>query len=420
MDENEPRRAWFIVFLLWLFMFINFGDKVILGLAAVPIMRELALSPSQFGLLGSSFFFLFAISAVCAGFLVNRAGTRWPILIMALLWTVAQVPMIAPVGFATLMAFRILLGAAEGPAYPTAVHATFNWFADARRALPTLVLALGSIAGLLAAPGLTYLIVHTSWHAAFAFLGLLSFLWAGVWFVFGRESPAPPKIQHYADRQIERISYTRLLSTPTTIATIICGYVAYSGLSLLLVWFTPYLSQALGYSTEEAGWLSALPPAGMIVVMTAAGLLSERAVLGGMATRRARGLLAAVGVMLGGIALCLIPFCPSSGLKVAMMVLGVALPSAIYVFAHPIVSEFTPPAQRAAVLSITNAGITLAGIATPYTMGRLIEGSSSLAAGYERGFLACGALTVIGGLIGAYFLRPQSELLRLSRGAAIR
>lgn len=420
MNSRERRRAWLVVFLLFLFMLINFGDKAILGLAAVPIMRELSLSPSQFGLLGSSFFFLFAISAVCSGFLVNRAGTRWPILIMAVLWTVAQVPMIIPVGFATLMAFRILLGAAEGPAYPTAVHATFNWFADAKRALPTLLLALGSIAGLLAAPALTYLIVRTSWHVAFAFLGLLSFLWAGAWLFFGQESPAPPRISHYADRQIERISYARLLSTPTTIATIICGYVAYSGLSLLLVWFTPYLSQALGYSIEMAGWLSALPPAGMIVVMTAAAWLSERAVLGGVATRRARGLLTAFGVMLGGIAICLIPFCPSSGLKVAMMILGVALPSGIYIFAHPIVSEFTPPSQRAAVLSITNAAITLAGIAAPYTMGRLIEGSASIAAGYERGFLVCGVATVVGGLIGAYFLRPQAELVRLSRGAAIR
>jgi ACS family D-galactonate transporter-like MFS transporter len=420
MNVSEPRRAWLVVFLLFLFMLINFGDKAILGLAAVPIMRELALSPSEFGLLGSSFFFLFAISAVCSGFLVNRAGTRWPILVMALLWSVAQVPMIVPVGFAALMSFRILLGAAEGPAYPTAVHATFNWFADAKRALPTLVLALGSITGLLAAPALTYLIVHFSWHVAFAILGLLSCLWAGIWFLFGYEAPAPPKIPLYAERQLERISYLRLLATPTTIATIICGYVAYSGLSLLLVWFTPYLSQALGYSMEAAGWLSALPPAGMIVVMTAAAWASERAVLGGVATRRARGLLTAFGVMLGGIAICLIPFCPLSGLKVAMMVLGVALPSAIYVFGHPIVSEFTPPAQRAAVLSITNAGITLAGIAAPYTMGRLIEGGSSVAAGYERGFLVCGIATVIGGMIGAYFLRPQAELLRLSRGAATR
>ncbi len=417
MSRTESRRAWFIVFLLWLFMLINFADKAILGLAAVPIMRELGLMPSAFGLLGSSFFFLFAISAVFSGFLVNRVGTRWPILVMAVLWTAALAPMIAPVGFAMLMTCRFLLGAAEGPAYPTAIHATYNLFADAKRALPTMVLALGAIAGLLAAPALTYLIVHTSWHYAFATLGALSFLWAGAWFVFGRGAVAPPKIPYYADRQIARISYLRLLTTPTTIATVICGYVAYTGLSLQVVWVTPYLSQVLGYSTEAAGWLSALPPVGGVVVMIGAGWLSQRAVLRGTDTRRARGLLTAGGVTLGGVAFCLIPFCASSELKVAMIVLGFALPGPIYIFAHPIVSEFTPPEQRAAVLSINNATITLAGIAAPYTMGWLIEGSKSVAAGYECGFMLCGIVTLIGGLIGACFLRPQAELVRLSRSA---
>jgi len=418
MTRADTRSAWWIVFLLWLFMLINFADKAILGLAAVPIMRELGLTPSEFGLLGSSFFFLFALSAVGSGFLVNRVGPRWPILIMALLWTIAQLPMIVPVGFAAVMGCRILLGAAEGPAYPTALHAAYNRFADARRAVPTLVLALGAIAGLLAAPALTYLIVYASWHVAFAVLGLSSFLWAGAWLVFGEDAAAPERIPFYAERQIAKIPYSRLLLAPTTLATVICGYVAYSGLSLLLVWFTPYLSQALGYSTATAGWLSALPPAGMGIVMTISALLSERAVLGGMPTRRARGIVTAVGVILGGIAICLIPVCSSSALKVAMMVLGVALPSSIYVFAHPIVSEFTPPEQRAAVLSINNAAITLAGIAAPYTMGRFIEGGASVQAGYEHGFLICGIATLIGGLIGAYFLRPQTELVRLGREAA--
>jgi hypothetical protein len=53
-------------------------------------------------------------------------------------------------------------------------------------------------------------------------------------------------------------------------------------------------------------------------------------------------------------------------------------------------------------------------------MGWLIEGGKSAAAGYERGFLFCGIATLVGGVIGVCFLRPQSELARLSRGMAVR
>ena len=66
--------------LIFLFMFINFADKAVLGLAAQPLMAELQLSPEQFGLIGSAFFLLFPVSAVLVGFVTAwRRGIRcWP------------------------------------------------------------------------------------------------------------------------------------------------------------------------------------------------------------------------------------------------------------------------------------------------------------------------------------------------------
>jgi hypothetical protein len=63
-------------------MVINFADKAVIGIAAVPMMQELQLGPRQFGLVGSSFFLLFAVSSVATGFLVNRVQTRWVLLAM--------------------------------------------------------------------------------------------------------------------------------------------------------------------------------------------------------------------------------------------------------------------------------------------------------------------------------------------------
>src|SRR5215471_3878389 len=80
MRAHDRNRAWIVVALLFTFMVINFADKAVLGIAAVPIMRELELGPRQFGLVGSSFFLLFAVSSVATGFLVNRVQTRWVLL----------------------------------------------------------------------------------------------------------------------------------------------------------------------------------------------------------------------------------------------------------------------------------------------------------------------------------------------------
>jgi MFS family permease len=72
--EATPKRAWTITGLLFLCMLVNFADKAVVGLAAVPIMQELELTPKQFGLVGSSFFFLFSLSAILVGFVANRVA----------------------------------------------------------------------------------------------------------------------------------------------------------------------------------------------------------------------------------------------------------------------------------------------------------------------------------------------------------
>jgi predicted MFS family arabinose efflux permease len=92
--QPTPKGAWKITFLLFLFMLVNFADKIVVGLAGVPIMNDLKLDAEQFGQLGSSFFLLFSISAIIVGFIVNNVATRWVLLAMAVIWSLAQFPMV--------------------------------------------------------------------------------------------------------------------------------------------------------------------------------------------------------------------------------------------------------------------------------------------------------------------------------------
>ena len=62
--EYQPGRAWATALMLFVFIVVNFADKVVLGLVAVPMMDELKMTPSEFGLIGSSFFWLFAVTGI--------------------------------------------------------------------------------------------------------------------------------------------------------------------------------------------------------------------------------------------------------------------------------------------------------------------------------------------------------------------
>ncbi len=416
VEQPTPRRAWRMTFLLFLFMLVNFADKIVVGLAGVPIMTELKLEPEQFGLLGSSFFFLFSISAIAVGFLVNRVATRWVLLALALIWALTQFPMIGTVSFATLLACRIILGVGEGPAGAVAVHAIYKWFPDEKRTLPTAVLSQGSAFGIiLAVPALNWLIVNYNWHYAFGALGVVGLMWAAAWLALGEEGPL---VQTAAMAEKEpRIPYLQLLTSRTFVGCCVATFGAYWALSLGLTWFTPFIVNGLGFSQSDAGWISILPWVFGAIVVLLTGWVSQVLMARGLSTRNARGVLGAVPLIVGGAILAVIPYIEGAGLQIALLVAGSGLCGSIYVVCAPMIGEFTPVSQRGAVIAIYGAIYTLAGILAPMVMGNMIQRASGLLDGYMTGFTINAVVLIAAGLLGLLLLRPDTERERLM-GAA--
>ncbi len=417
--QPTPKGAWKITFLLFLFMLVNFADKIVVGLAGVPIMTDLKLEPEQFGVLGSSFFLLFSISAIVVGFIINSVPTRWVLLVLAVIWSVAQFPMVGTVGLATLLTCRIILGAGEGPAGSVAVHAIYKWFPDEKRTLPTAILAQGSAFGvILAVPALNWVIVHYSWHHAFGVLGVVGLLWTGAWLLLGKEGPLAEASAARAPEP--RVPYFQLLTSRTFIGCCAATFGAYWALSLGLTWFTPFIIKGLGFSQADAGWISILPWVFGATIVLLTGWISQVLMARGVSTRGARGILGSVPLIVGGAILATIPHIDGAGWQVAVLVVGSGLCGSIYVVCAPMIGEFTPVSQRGAVISIYGAIYTLAGILAPSVMGSVIQHSGSLLAGYLTGFTINAVILVVSGLLGLLLLWPNTERARLMAQQAAR
>src|SRR5215216_5142499 len=411
--QPTPKGAWKITFLLFLFMLVNFADKIVVGLAGAPIMDELKLSPEQFGLLGSSFFLLFSISAVVVGFIVNSVATRWVLLAMAVIWSVAQFPMVGTVSFTTLLICRIILGAGEGPAFSVAAHAGYKWFPDEKRTLPTAILSQGSAFGvILAVPALNWVIVNHSWHHAFGALGVVGLMWVVAWFFMGKEGPLV-QTATAASLDAERIPYFKLLTSRTFVGCCAATFGAYWALSLGLTWFTPFIVKGLGFSQKDAGWVSVLPWVFGATIVLLTGWISQVMLTRGYTTRGARGVLGSVPLIIGGLILAVMPHVNGAGLQIAFLVVGSGLCGSIYVVCPPMLGEFTPVSQRGAVIAIYGAIYTLAGIIAPSVMGVVIQRAATPIDGYMTGFTINAAVMVASGLLGLLLLWPNTERARL-------
>ena len=338
------------------------------------------------------------------------------LLALAAVWALAQFPMVGTIGFGTLLICRVILGAGEGPAFSVAAHAIYKWFPDEKRTLPTAILSQGSAFGVvLAVPALNWMIVNHSWHYAFGALGVVGLMWVAAWLIWGKEGPL---VQTAAMAAAEpRVPYLQLLTSRTFVGCCVATFGAYWALSLGLTWFTSFIIKGLGFTQQQAGWISILPWVfgALIVILT--GWISQILMARGVSTRGARGVLGSVPLIVGGSILATLPYVDAAGARIALLVVGSGLCGSIYVVCPPMIGEFTPVSQRGAAIAIYGAIYTLAGILAPTVMGSVIQHSSGLLEGYLTGFTINAVILIVSGVLGLLLLWPNTERARLM-GAA--
>ena len=418
LSEDPPdqrTRAWVHVAMVFMFMLVNFADKAVIGLSSVPIMRDLGLSNTQFGELGSAFFLLFSLSGIAGGFLANRVSAKSLLFWMAVVWGLALFPVSLVSGFGLLLLSRIVLGAAEGPAFPVALHAVYKWFPDRQRALPTSVVASGAAFGTgLIALVITFIIVHYGWHRAFGVLGAAGLLWACLWFLLADEGPVDDMA---ATRGVaaSRVPYRRLLSSRTAIGVFLAGFGAYWVIALNITWLANYLMKALHFAPSQAAWIIGLPSVMQMILAPGLAFVSQRLIRGGVSSRLARGVLGALCVVTAGSSMVAMAFLPVGPLKVALIGLGFSIGSVIFTLGSTLIGEISPAAQRGALLGMTNSIHTLAGLCAPLVMGLVVDVGANPETGFRTGYLYAGTLVAVLGLVAAILIDPRADLRRFAQ-----
>ncbi|MFD4138884.1 MFS transporter [Streptomyces sp. NPDC058572] len=425
--SGSRRRAWIVTALLVVFMMINFADKSVLGLAADQIREDLGLSASAFGLASSAFFLLFSICGATVGLLADRIRPKWLLLAMALLWSVAQAPLAVGGGLAVLIASRVLLGAAEGPAFPVAQQATLSWFPNHRRNLPGALIVLGITLGVLvAAPVLTWVIHHHGWRSAVAVVALAGVVWALLWIPLGGEGPYADTSDTGSgdgtgketgagtgtDPAQRRTPYRRILATRTWIGATAAYFGTYWVIAFALVWLPSYLQDGLGYSSAASTRLLMLfwGLSGVVVLGQAGltGLLLRR----GIASRWARGGVGGICLLIGAAACLALPSAPAGAATAVLLVAGLGLAGVMGSIAVTTVMELVPADRRGGALGIMNAVVTTAGLIAPTLIGRLVDTHGN--GGYQHAILITGGLLLLGGIAAVTLIDPARDARLLS------
>jgi ACS family hexuronate transporter-like MFS transporter len=161
---------------------------------------EFGWSNTDYANIAAAFQFVYAISMLFAGRVVDKIGTKAAYVVAITVWSlgallhaasvpwarrrrrpgvfgVAAVPSI--VGF---MISRAVLAVGEAGNFPAAIKATAEYFPKKERSFATGIFNSGANVGAILAPiTVPVLAAIWGWQAAFIMIGMLGFIWMSVW-----------------------------------------------------------------------------------------------------------------------------------------------------------------------------------------------------------------------------------------------
>ncbi|MEW5592928.1 MFS transporter [Peribacillus frigoritolerans] len=407
---------WVVLILLFFGAVINFADKSIVGLAAVPIMKEFNLTYAEWGLVGSSYYWLYPVTGIFGAAWADRLGAKKVLGFIMLTWTVLQFGVLAITALPLLILYRILLGAFEGPYSPIAYSHADKWFPPKLKGFSnSVVVGGGTVGAMIVAPILVSLITIFGWKVAFAALGAASLVWFFLFQFLTKENPVEvyENVQKKKKEKLEKIKvkdFLLLLASPTALFTTLAYFSTYILVVWFSVWLPIYLVEAVKMTPGQMGTSVAIIGVVSVCIYMGVSMASDHLFKKNQNWRSSRVFVVAGAMILGSLFFSsimifqnpiwvIVAMCLAKGLTYAILPIGPTI----------MINEMQ---ERGGLMtSILTSSGNLAGIIAPLLTGYIISlaGGNQLL-GYNLSILFMAILVLAFGILFAIFVKPAGKL----------
>ncbi|TDW47966.1 ACS family hexuronate transporter-like MFS transporter [Flavobacterium sp. 270] len=286
--ESIGKYRWTICGLLFFATTVNYLDRQVLSLLAPSLSKEFNWSNTDYANITAVFQFVYAISMLFAGRLIDKLGTKLGYILAIFIWSIGAIMHAysiqiggafnhllvwvgigaVPVSIAGFMISRAFLGFGESGNFPAAIKATAEYFPKKERSLATGIFNSGSNVGAILAPiTVPWIAVNWGWQMAFIIIGGIGFLWMFFWYVF-YEKPifqkrlSKAELDYITAEEVqeeniaenipaEKISWIKLLSYKQTWAFAIGKFMTDGIWWFFLFWLPKYLEAQFGMEKTE-------------------------------------------------------------------------------------------------------------------------------------------------------------------------
>ncbi|MFL6659847.1 MAG: MFS transporter [Massilia sp.] len=201
-QQGMGNYRWTICALLFFATTVNYLDRQVLSLLAPDLSKQFGWTNTDYANITAVFQFVYALSMLFAGRVVDKLGTKAAFLLAIFVWSIGAIMHAFAIGLGTglasamntiglaavpvsiggFMIARAVLALGEAGNFPAAIKATAEYFPKKERAFATGIFNSGANVGAVLAPISVPLIAAAwGWQAAFVIIGAIGFAWMGLW-----------------------------------------------------------------------------------------------------------------------------------------------------------------------------------------------------------------------------------------------
>lgn len=272
--KKALRYRWLIFWILAVSYILVYFHRLCPAVVAEDMRRDLATGGGLLGLLGSAYFYPYALMQLPAGLLSDSWGPRKTItLFFGVAFAGSVILGMAPNVYTAIVG-RTLVGLGVAMLFVPTLKVLAEWFRVKEFAMMTgILMAMGGIGSYSAATPLAYVSNWIGWRHSFVLVGILTFALGALVWAFVRDRPADmgwPSPSDPSGPAVESAGLMKgvkmVISHPRFWVLACWFFFSYAiFFSVIGLWGGPFLIQIYGLSKTKAGHILSMSAIGMIV-----------------------------------------------------------------------------------------------------------------------------------------------------------
>jgi sugar phosphate permease len=272
--QKVLRYRWLIFWILAFGYVMVYFHRLCPAVVAEDMRRDLSAGGGLLGLLGSAYFYPYALMQLPAGLLSDSWGPRKTIsLFFCVAFGGSVILGLAPNVYLAIVG-RTIVGIGVAMLFVPTLKVLAEWFRIKEFAMMTgILMAMGGIGSYSAATPLAYISNWIGWRQSFVLVGIFTLFLGGLVWAFVRDRPADrgwPSLTETSDASQESIPLTqgvKMVLSQTRFWPLASWFFFTCAIffSFIGLWGGPFLMQVYGFSKAQAGHILSMAAIGMIV-----------------------------------------------------------------------------------------------------------------------------------------------------------